>query len=178
MISLNLLPPLQKANLRYDHTYLYLRSMVLVTLVATAIISGLLLSARLLLQDHYATLLTGSNLVNERNRGIDREINDLNQKLKQVETIQSDFVKWSSVLLGLSQTIPSGVQVSYLNIEKGSRTFNLSGLAQTRDNYLQLKANLTALPYLEQVSTPFSSILRPTDVKFDLTAQLKLQELP
>ncbi len=178
MISLNLLPPAQKANLRYDHTYLYLRYVVSVVLVATVVIAGILLGARLLLQNHYLELLTSSSLVNEHNRGVDREISDLNQKLKQARTIQADFVKWSGVLVSLAQTIPPNVQISYLNIEQNSKTVSLSGVAQTRDDYLKLKSNLEALPYLANVSAPFSSILKPTNVKFDLNAQLNPEHLP
>jgi Tfp pilus assembly protein PilN len=178
MISLNLLSPAQKANLRYDHAYLYLRYVVSVTLVATVVIAGILLGARLLLQSHYLELLTSSGLVNEHNRGVDREINDLNQKLKQAKAVQGDFVKWSNVLVGLAETIPPNVQVSYLNIEKNSHTLSLSGVAQTRDDYLKLKANLESLPYLSEVTAPFSSILRPTNVKFDLTAKLSPERLP
>lgn len=178
MTNLNLLSPAQKSYLRYDQTYLYLRSMTFLMLVFAIIISGLLLGARLLLEDHYTTLLASSSLVNDHNQGIDKEINSLNQKLKQVEAIQTDFVKWSNVLVSLTQTIPDGVQVTYLNVEKSTKTFELSGVAQTRDDYLKLQSNLEALPYLDQVSSPFSSILHPTNVKFDLTAELKPQNLP
>ena len=178
MITLNLLSPEQKEYLRYDQTYLYLRSMISLMLLFTIIISGLLLGARLLLQDHYTALLTSTGLVNEHNRSIDGEIATLNQKLKQVEVIQSDFVKWSNVLLSLTQAIPSGVQISYIDLEKNTRAFSLSGVAQTRDNFLTLKTNLESLPYLERVSSPFTSLLRPVNVQFDLTAQLKPSNLP
>lgn len=177
MISLNLLSPAQKEYLRYEQIYLTLRTVITLTLTFTVIVSGLFLAARLLLQDNYADLLVSTTTVNDRNRPIDREIAQLNGDLQRVERIQADFVKWSNVIVAVSKAIPENVEVSYLNFELGSHTFNLNGIARKREDFLKLQENLKKLPQLEELSSPASNLLLRENVSFQLAAKLKLDSL-
>jgi len=178
MINLNLLPPTQKDYLRHEHIYLYLRSVIFLILTFSLVISAMLLGARLLLQDHFIALVTSSNEVNDHNGPIDHDIESLNQNLAKIKSIQTDFVKWSSILTTFARTIPPGVQITYLDLERSTLTFSLSGVAATRDSYLQLKDNLEALPYFEHpIEAPFSSILQRENVKFDFNGKLNAAAL-
>ncbi len=178
MINLNLLPPTQKDYLRHEHIYLYLRSVIFIILTFSLVISGLLLGARLLLQDHFVTLVTSSNKVNNHNGPVDREIDTLNNNLTKIKSIQADFVKWSTILITVARAVPPNVQISYLNLERPNQSFTLSGEATTRDGYLKLKDNLESLPYFNHpLEAPFSTILQRENVKFDFNGKLNAAAL-
>jgi len=177
MISLNLISPSQKEHLRYEYLYLYVRTITILLLTFTVIISALFLAARLLLQDNFADLLTTSTIVNDKNRTADHEIKDLNKNLKDVQAVQTDFVKWSTMLIGLNSAIPANIEVAYLNLEKKTKTFNLNGRALHRDDFLKLKANLSQLPYLEELASPLTNLLQRENVDFQFTAKIKLSGL-
>jgi len=181
MISLNLISPKQKEYLRYEYLYLYVRTVTVLLLTCTVIISGLFLAARLLMQDSFATVLTAtagySSTINERNRITDREIAELNKELKSAQRIQDDFTKWSSLLIDLNRAIPPNIQVTYLNVEKKTRLFNLNGTASTRDDFLKLKENLSNISYLEELSSPLTNLLVREDVSFQFSAKVKATTL-
>ncbi|HBZ36217.1 MAG: hypothetical protein UV92_C0005G0012 [Parcubacteria group bacterium GW2011_GWA1_43_27] len=176
-IALNLLSPTQKEYLRYERAYLQIRTVMWLMLTFTVIISGLLLVARLMLQDNYATVLTTTTLVNDKNKSIDRDIGSLNKSLKEVESIQADFIKWSKIIIDINKAIPDNVELSYLNLEQKTRLFNLNGKALKRDDFLALKANLEALLYFEELSSPLTNLLLREDVNFEFTGKIKKESL-
>ncbi len=177
MINLNLISPSQKEYLRYEYLYLYVRTVTVLLLTCTVIISGLFLAARLLLQDSFASVLTATTAVNDRNRTTDREIAELNKDLKEAQKIQNDFTKWSSLLTDLNRAIPPRIQITYLNVEKKTRLFNLNGTAATRDDFLKLKENLSNISYLEELSSPLTNLLARENVSFQFSAKLKATAL-
>lgn len=171
-IKLNLLAPAQKEYLRFEHAYVYVRTVMWLVLTFTVIISGLLLVARLMLQDNYATVLTTTTLVNEKNRAIDRDIAELNKNLKDVEVIQADFIKWSKIIIEINKAIPDNVEISYINLEQKTRLFNLNGKAIKRDDFLLLKKNLESLPYFEELSSPLTNLLLKENVSFEFVGKI------
>lgn len=174
-ITLNLLSPTQKEYLRYEHAYLYIRTVMWLLLTFSVIISGLLLVARLMLQDNYAVVLTTTTLVNEKNRTVDREISEFNKNLKEVERIQAEFIKWSKIILDINSAIPANVEITYINLEQKSRLFNLHGYTFKRDDYLALKANLEALAYFEELTSPLTNLLARENVTFEFNGKIKLE---
>src|SRR3989338_9917028 len=176
-ITLNLLSPSQKEYLRYEHAYIYMRTVMWLMLTFTVIISGLLLVARLMLQDNYATVLTTTTLVNDKNKSIDRDIGSLNKSLKEAESIQADFIKCSKIIININNSIPDNVELSYLNLEQKTRLFNLNGKALNRDDFLALKANLEALSYFEELSSPLTNLLLREDVNFEFSGKIKKESL-
>lgn len=169
MIKLNLLPPAQQDYLHYERIYLYCRRVALLFLTFTVFISGILLGARLLLQDNFSAVLTSNNNLNGHDYGIEQQISNINRDLRNVQTIQANFVKWSELMVDLSRVVPPNVQLSYLDLEQNNHTFNLTGLAAARDDYLKLQANLEQLPYLKNVSSPLTNLLQRTNVNFQFT---------
>ena len=176
-ITLNLLSPTQKEYLRYERAYLQIRTVMWLMLTFTVIISGLLLVARLMLQDNYATVLTTTTLVNDKNKSIDRDIASLNKSLKEAESIQANFIKWSKIIIDINKVIPDNVEISYLNLEQKTRLFNLNGKALKRDDFLTLKTNLETLPYFEELSSPLTNLLLREDVNFEFTGKIKKESL-
>lgn len=177
MISLNLLSPSQKEYLRYEHIYLTIRTVISLVLTFTVIISGMFMAARLMLQDNFAELLTSTTRVNERSRPVDREISNLNGTLRDTQNIQTNFVKWSSVLTTIAKAIPENIQVNYMNLEAKNHVFNLNGLAKRREDFLKLEESLKQLPLLEEVSSPTSNLLLRENVSFQITARLKAEAI-
>lgn len=177
MIKLNLLSPVQKEYLRFEHTYFKLRSVLFLVLAFTSCASMVLLGARLLLQDNLAELLTTSTVVSNHDRPIDRNISTINSNLRDVEHIQKKFVKWSQTLVAITAAVPANVQVSYLNLELSTNSFNLNGLARRREDFLALLSNLQKLPQIEALNSPPANLVNRENVSFQLTAKLKTEAL-
>jgi Tfp pilus assembly protein PilN len=154
-----------------------MRTVVFIVFTFTIVACGLLFTARIMLQNHYANLLTDNGKVNDRNSVVYREINETNQKLSKIRNVQNDFVKWSNVMLDLIRAIPNNVEITYINLEHHNLNFNLKGTALQRDDYLKLEANLKALPFIEGLYSPLTNILRRDNVSFEFSAKLKQSAL-
>ncbi len=176
MISLNLISPEQKKDLRYEYIYLSLRILVWIILSVSVILSVIFMSARILLEDNYATVLQQLTIVNQKNLDLDQEINTINTSLKQVANIQKNFIKWSDFLIELTGAISANITLSSLTIEKQDATLNLSGQAVTREDFLKLKTSLESLPYLSEINSPITNLLVKKNVKFQLTAKINFTE--
>lgn len=177
MIKLNLLPATEKDSLRYERTYIYVRTVVFIIFTFTIITCGLLFTARIMLQNHYADLLTSNGKVNDRNSVVYKDINEANQKLIKVRGVQDDFVKWSNIMLDLIHAVPDNIEITYINLEHHNLNFNLKGTARQRDDYLKLEANLKALPFIEELYSPLTNILRRDNVSFEFSAKIKQNAL-
>lgn len=175
--TLNLLSPTQKEYLRYEQAYLHVRTVMWLMVIFTVIVSALLLVARLMLQDNYATVLTTTTLVNEKNRAVDKDIAELNKNLKAVEGIQADFVKWSTIVLDINNAIPENIEVTFINLEQKTRVFNLHGKALKRDDFLILKQSLETLPYFEELSSPLTNLLLKENVTFEFSGKIRAESL-
>lgn len=173
-INLNLLPPEQKECLRLTQTFNYVKILTFIFLSFTVVASGLLLGARLILQDNLGDILASSTNVNDRNLTIDREILKLNKSVEDINKIQSSYTKWSSLLGQLMKSIPANIEINYLSFEKKTGTFILSGRAKQRQDFLNLKSTLEQTTYLEKVTSPITNLLTKTNVEFQFTGKLKL----
>lgn len=171
--TLNLLSPEQKEYLRYERNYLYIRTVTVITLSFIIGISCLLLSARFVLQSHYDESLTTANVLVAKNGTLDKDINRLNMTLGNARKVQQDFIKWSGILTSTSQVIPARVDLNYINFDSTSETLSLIGVAQTRDDLLQLKSNLSALTFMTDLTSPLDNLTLREHVKFELSGKLK-----
>lgn len=178
MIKLNLISPEQKKYLHYEFIYLSLRGAISLILIFTVIVSAMFVSARLMLEDNHATLIAQTTLVNQRDFGIDNEISQINESLKNISEIQRGFVKWSSLLIDFTQAVPAGVTINSLSLDKNLQSLSLNGTAKTRDDFLKLQDNLKKLAYLSDVNSPFTNLLLRENLEFQFNAKINLNLLP
>jgi len=175
-ISLNLLPAEQKKYIEVMFNYKYLRIITFLILTFAVIAAGVVLSSRLLLQDNLNDLLTSSLAITQKNTNLDQQITQLNAELKNISTIQNDFVKWSTVTASILATIPLNIELNYFNIEKQSGRFDLNGRARERTDYLKLSENLSQLTYLEKLNSPLTNLLLRQNVDFQLNGHINLNK--
>ena len=178
MIKLNLVSPEQKKYLHFEFIYLSLRGVISLVLIFSLIVSAMFISARLMLEDHYGTLIAETTLVNQRNFGIDNEITQINESLKNISEIQRDFVKWSDLFVDFTTSVPSGVSISSLSLDKNLQSLNLNGTAKNRDDFLKLQENLKKLAYLSDVNSPITNLLLRENLEFQFTAKINISKLP
>lgn len=158
--------------------YLSLRAVIWLVLIFTLVMAATFLSARIMLEENNATLITESTLVTQRNLSIDREVATINSSLKEIASIQKDFVKWSAFLVNFTAIIPPNVTINSLALEKGAQSLTLQGTAATRDEFLLLKNNLEQLPYLSEVNSPITNLLLKQNLDFQFTAKINFDLLP
>ncbi len=176
MITLNLIPARDKQELRLLNLFLALKNIVALTLVGVIAIAIGLIAAKLFLQNYF-TYLVNSNVLNIGiGRFSSREIRGFKQTLGRVQQIQTGYVPWSELLLNLNRHVGPGVTLTDLTLQNdGSAT--LVGVAQTRENLLQLQTALIAAGLTPPFELPFAVKLQRENVRFDLRLKLPLPRL-
>ncbi len=172
MISLNLISPTQKHNLKYEFIYLGLRQIIFSVLAVVIFISVIFLTARIMLEENYATVVRETTLVNQRNVNIDSEISRINSTLRKIKVIQDDYIKWSDLLIDISKEFPPGITITTLSIEKNAATLFIQGNATTRNDLLLLEKYLHTKTYLKDIAIPINSKLSPVNINFDINAKI------
>ncbi len=106
----------------------------------------------------------------------DVRVESINKQMQQLSQIQGGYVKWSWILKEILTLVPERVKLNHLEFDKGAKQMTLSGVAETRNDYLQLETKLKESELLEKISAPVANLLRPNDVTFTLEASLKLPQ--
>lgn len=105
---------------------------------------------------------------------LDLDIAKTNEKIKQMEAIQKDYVKWSRVLLNFIKSVPENNTLSRVNFDKTNQKIFINGLAEKRDDFLKLEETMKKIEYISEISSPISNLLKRDNISFSIEAKLNL----
>ena len=167
LVTVNLLSPAKKRDLRSSLVMAYAQTMVTLLFATALLVTGTLLSVRFMIESDYENLQKQSaSAASEESTNIMENIRQINAFLKRVESTEAAFVPWADVLEELSPLIPTGARLENLTIDEGGN-ISMSGLADTRDTALAMLKNLNDAPFLKDVVSPLSNIMQKQNVHFD-----------
>ncbi len=175
MITLNLLPPKHKIQVKQTSICIAIENLVAITLIFLIIVSISILISKVKLQDNYYGLIARTSLSLSETHKLERDVKEINQKLRTVGEIQDQYTKWSTFMIDLNKIIPDNIQLNLLSINKKERRFALEGIAKTRNDLLAFKKILQNFSYLSNIDLPTSSLLKKNDVNFALTAEINFK---
>jgi len=175
MITLNLISPQYKKELKLREICIIIKNITLAILIFTTVSSLILFSAQTILTHNYSKVVQETTLVSKPLPQPQREIKDLNEQLKTIQKIQEQYVSFSEILFYLSKSIPQGVIINSLEIDRVSKTVNIKGKAGLREDFLNFKENLTSSKIFTDPEFPISSILEKENITFDIKTGLNLE---
>lgn len=170
---LNLIPDYQKAQMRREKIFLLVHNVIGILVVAVAAISIFLLISRSFLANYINNLRAQTNLVNLTSYGLAHDINSLNNKIENADRVQKDFIKWTALLSDISNSVPAGLALNQIYLNRSTQTFRLTGTAASRESLLEFKETLLNHPAVETLETPLSNFLEKTDISFVFGGKLK-----
>jgi Tfp pilus assembly protein PilN len=179
MINLNFTSPSQKAANQFQKNYHLVQSLVVTSILALLIIVVALFASQKILESKLDkltndTLTLKEQTENDNSLNLGETVQGFNTLVSNVAGIQSEYAKWSYILLEVSECITDGIILTSFDIQKGSNTFQFTGNAATRDSLLSFKTNLDASPYFENVESPISNLLSKENISFILTGKVVL----
>ena len=169
MINLNLLSFSSKRQIAKNIRWIELTNNLILIAGVLLVVSILLVAGQKYL-DHQTKQIeqisTGSQ------EGLQVQL--INNKMKEVEAVQQDYVKWSRVMSNFLKLIPDGNTLYNLQFDKKKQTILMTGLAQTRDDFLNLQTKLEESDLITKIKFPISNLLYQTNINFTLEGQLNL----
>lgn len=178
MITINLLSPEQKQDLKTKRIYLAVKELINLILLFTIIIALMLLGARYILENQLAEAIEKNATTILINQRTNQRVNIINKKISEVEKIQIDFKHWSELFRKLSLITPDNVQYTFIKVYNQTGVIEIQGAAQTRQDLLRLQQNLGDAAWLSAVELPLSDLLAKENNLFNIKSKVDLKQIP
>ena len=177
MITINLLSPNQKRELKIKRIYVAIKELVMLVLLFTSIIAILLLGSKYILDNRLAKLIERNAYTIQENMEVIRKIGSLNTKINVIDQIQNNFKEWSIFLVSLTNETPENISYDSIKINYGDALIELKGVARNREDLIKLKENLDNSKFLTNINLPLQSLLPKENNVFIIIGNLNLDNI-
>lgn len=177
MINLNFISPGQRTANQFHKNYRLVQSIAVTAVFVLLIIVGAMFASQIILNNKLSeitadTLALKEQTENDKSLNLGETVQSFNSLVSNVAGIQSEYAKWSYVLLEVGESITDGIVLNTFDIQKTNGTFQFAGNADTRDSLLEFKNNLDNSPYFENVESPISNLLLKENISFILSGKI------
>lgn len=175
-IKINLIPPYRKEKIaQAKRLRLVLWTEVAVTVILI-LFSFFLLGLGKFLEMNLKAVSGFQNSSSEKGQyekinTMDKEFEIINSQTGDILAIKKDQFYWSRMLIGISESIISGVSINEL-ASKNYSVF-LSGRADSRDNLIKFKEKLENNQCFTDIKLPLSNLVSKENIDFQLDLKMK-----
>lgn len=154
-MTVNLLPPKIKQDKAKEHLARITGTVMFLILAIIIVSTGGIYSANFFAQKDLKSM---KNKVSEQNQLLLRYkktedgINTINQKLKKIDSVNSQKIFWSDLLNELAKSTPIQIQIKTLSMSQDNKKLNLTGFAETRNDIAKFKEKLEKSQYFTNVT--------------------------
>lgn len=177
MITLNLISEELKKQIKFKHIFLLLKRIYYIFLVLIIVLSIMILSARIILQNRFNDVVEQTSLISRSDKSNGSKISEINSKLDTVAEIQDKFVYWSKLFSNIFNSISDDISLSYFSVNQLDKTIKFQGLAKTRESLLSLNNDLEKSNLFTDINFPMSNILEEKNINFEINAKINLSQL-
>lgn len=176
MLELNFLSEKEQQSVSRNLIWLILRNAFIWLSLVTAVVVMMLLWSKVFLATNLADVHERGIMVTGSKLTFVDQIEQINAKIDEAESIQGKYVAWSQVLFEITELIPPGNYVSELVVNSPNQTFSISGFSNTRDDLLRLEKNLLSAELVTELNSPVSNLLKPKEIQFTFSGKIFLRE--
>ena len=114
MITLNIIPENLKRELKFRQFYQSFKKFLAVMFLFTVFYSISMLGALYIIQQHFIDTTFKTNLIIKSTENYTSKVKNINSQLNAIESIQVNFIKWSSLIKYLVDKTNNGIDLSRL----------------------------------------------------------------
>ncbi len=172
MIEINVLPEESKKIIRTENVYCCAKKMLLFLTIMVLFVSIILLLARVALK-YQADIYKSFPAAHESSSDADSGTKEIEDKISTVKKIQGDSINWYKVISDLTLVLNKDIKLESFSIDRDSAVLSISGVAKTRESFLQLKSDLENSGKYFNIDFPVKNLLEKENVEFDLRFNVK-----
>lgn len=181
MINLNIIPLSKKKEIYKIEIYFLVIILLFFTLISFIVGGYLLFKSKQLINNTYQINLNTIELINKNNQTKEKDLSKYSSIVNQANIVQRSYIPWSKLLITLNETTPENINLKNLNIDFTSNEKNylikLSGVSKNRNDLIDYKNILEKNNIFNNIVFPVSNLLEKQNSKFEITADLNIQEL-
>lgn len=178
-MAINLLPPKFKREKRIQKTAKIIFVFLTVICFVILILTGGLFAADYFTQKDIQkskSKIAEQKRIFKRYEEIENNVNDFNSKLTKIQSIESQKISWSSILLNLSSSTPTNVQIKTFSAADNNKRITITGYAETRNDIAVFKEKLEKSEYFKNV-TFSSSVHNEENKNFSFNISCELEKI-
>jgi Tfp pilus assembly protein PilN len=174
-IFLNLLPPQRKQELvnNYYWQFFLIKGMLVLLAALLLVAVALLIQGRVYLS--YKQVMSDEQIGKSEHQiqydNFETKFEETNGKVQKTQKFFSLHTSFSGLLSDIENLLPAGVRLEKLSTKE--YTVFLTGVADTRETFLEMEENIKKNTCFESLNTPLSNIFSETNVQFTLDFAVK-----
>lgn len=177
MITINLLSSEEKKDISYERNNISLIGSFMILGFVLGILTFLLITINDVQKSNLTALTAETKniekfLNQDSNKQVESKMKQINYYLSTIKVIEADKTDFSATLVEIANQTPAGVRLYNINLNKTDKNFEISGNADVRENFIKFTSNIGKTGYFENVESPSSNIISPTDISFKINGKL------
>ena len=179
MINLNLLSPAKKLSLKKKKTFLQVTRFVSYSLLTLIFAFTFMKGTSFLINEEIASVTASIDTATKiyqttEDTSLEAKITQYNNLVKSTNNKLAAYIKWSTIIEDFTKTVPSGIQLTYLGMDKANKRIKLRGKANIRDDLVNFKNNLNDNKNYSNIDIPITNFLEKNDVDFTIGFNLEI----
>lgn len=167
----NLLPKEQQKDIKLEKASSKLVNLIVWAFLSLVVLLLLSFAAKLYLQSELKRVTDRVELQKQvvsqgENQELKIKLKEFNGHLDNLVTLSDNHAIWSEVVIEFARVIPEDVAIDNFLADRKTGQISITGFAKFRDSVLDLRNNLVASEYFENVNFPLANLVRPEDVNF------------
>lgn len=176
MITLNLLPPEEKRELKSQQMLRRISVFGASSLLYIVVFLVLLSTVRWSLQIQLKAIEEISKKIEESDQNRDfqkfkQEVDQINRQLKYFFQLHEETINYSTAITQLTEKAIPGIEFRQLSLN--GQKVSLGGRANNRDTLIMFKEALVNSPDFQNLDVPLSNFLQQNNIDFSFNFELK-----
>lgn len=177
MITINLIPSKQKAELRLFSFYIVLKKTILLILFSIIVIAIVLLATKIILQDYFTTMISESSQSISISKLTSPKIKEFKNELIKIGEIQKNYYAWTKFFIKFNDLVDNGITIEQLMISRDGE-LKIACAAKKRDDLLNFKNNLDKSEmFTNKFEIPLEVLLDKENIKFSFNLKVDLDKI-
>jgi Tfp pilus assembly protein PilN len=151
---------------------------IAIIFVFAAIFSGLLAGSSYYLEARLDDILVQNATEINKVRELGQSIKQINGKIDAAANTQSEYRRWSPLLIKLSQLTPDEIYFEELRLYQQENLIEIKGVAKTRNDLINYQKNLDGSGLFKKTELPLEALISKENNSFNIKATPDLNQLP
>ncbi|MBI5221995.1 MAG: PilN domain-containing protein [Candidatus Magasanikbacteria bacterium] len=151
----------------------FVKNILEIILIVTCVIGIAMLGGEWVLENYFSDLNATIASLQSRYADTNRTVKLINEKLGQIEFVQSKYRQITPLLPKITEAMPNAINLTALNVNMKNKTMQITGFAPSRDDLLEFQTRLEAVKWVEKVNIPVDQLTKKDNISFSFSTTLK-----
>ena len=177
MIKLNLVSKNLRCEIKQRILCKACKQVGYILILITISISIVFLSAKLILQNNFNSIMEQSVLITKNTKISEIKTSQINEQLNYLEKTQNDFIPWSFLLMELLKNVNNNIEFYLIKVNRKNNEIELRGIAKERNNLIFMKKNIENSDIFSNLIFPIKNILEKENINFEIKMNFNEEEI-